>query len=108
MNVPLGLGSETLARWGKQDHMTGTHTTPGQPMNTLDSDKASQEEQNGPNFSSVAPSSEGLWVRKEIRTKRLTIVHGFRPESDIFVPDKKGCHQIGHLKRSRMEQTSVP
>ena len=29
-------------------------------------EKASQEEQNGTNFCFIAPSSEELWVRKEI------------------------------------------
>ena len=47
----------------------------------IPSERASQEEQNGANFSFVAPSSEELRVRKGIRLKRLTIVHGFRPES---------------------------
>ena len=28
-------------------------------------DRASQEEQNGANFSSIAPSSDELWVRKD-------------------------------------------
>ena len=42
-------------------------------------ERASQEEQNGTKFSSVAPPSEELRVCKEIRSKRLTIVHGFRP-----------------------------
>ena len=32
---------------------------------TMQSQRASQEEQNGVNFSSVAPSSEELWVRKK-------------------------------------------
>ena len=36
------------------------------------------------NFSSVAPSSEELLGRKEIRSKCLTIVHGFRPETENF------------------------
>ena len=31
----------------------------------------SSEEQNGPNFSSVAPSSEELWVRKEFGQNAL-------------------------------------
>ena len=44
-------------------------------------ERASQEEQNDPNFSSVAPSSEVLQCGKEIRSKRLTIVHGFWPQS---------------------------
>ena len=38
-------------------------------------ERASQEEQNGTNFSFVAPSSEELRVRKETRLKPWTIVH---------------------------------
>ena len=45
-------------------------------------ERDSQEEQNGTNVSFIAPSSEELWVRKEIWSKRLTIDHGFRPKTD--------------------------
>ena len=70
---------------------------------------ASQEEQNGTNFSSAAPSSEEQWVHKEILSKRLTIiVHGFRPETENFDSGKKGYHPKEHLKRSRMAQISAP
>ena len=34
--------------------------------NMVSLERACQEEQNGANFSSVAPSSEELWVLKEI------------------------------------------
>ena len=43
----------------------------------IPSERASQEQKNGANFSSIAPSSEELQVRKEIRSKHLIIVHGF-------------------------------
>ena len=66
----------------------------------IPSKRASQEELNGTNFSFVAPSSEELWLRKEIWSKRLTIVHGFWPESENFNFGKKGYHRKGHLKRS--------
>ena len=39
--------------------------------NTIPSERASQEEQNGENFSSVAPSSEELLVRKEFDQNAL-------------------------------------
>ena len=42
------------------------------------------------------------------RSKRLTIVHGFRPESENFDFGKNEYHRIGHLKRSRMVQFSAP
>ena len=48
-------------------------------------ERASQEEQNGTYFSFVAPSSECRKVTGKILSKRLTIVHGFRPETEIFV-----------------------
>ena len=43
---------------------------------------ATKAEQNGAKISSISPSSEELWVRKETRSKRLPIVHGFRPENE--------------------------
>ena len=72
----------------------------------MPSERASQGKQNGANFSSVAPSSEELWVRKEILSKRLTIVQGFRPKSEKFDFGKTAYHRKGHLKRSRMAQIS--
>ena len=36
----------------------------------ISSERASQEEQNGANFSFIAPSSEELWVRKEFDRNR--------------------------------------
>ena len=35
----------------------------------ISSERASQDEQNGANFSFVAPSNEELWMRKEIQSK---------------------------------------
>ena len=47
-------------------------------------ERASQEEQSGANFSSVAPSSEELCMYRRrgklARNALLYIVHGFRPE----------------------------
>ena len=48
----------------------------------IPSERASQEEQNGANFSSVATSSEELRVCKEFnQTALLYVVHGFRPKT---------------------------
>ena len=44
-------------------------------------------------FSFVSPSSEELLVWKEISSKRLTIVHGFQPESE------NDSNQKEHLNR---------
>ena len=71
----------------------------------MPSERVSQEEQNGANFSSVAPSSEELWVQREILSKRLTIVQGFRLKSDF---SDIAYHRKGLLKRSRMAQISAP
>ena len=38
-------------------------------------------------------------------SKCLTIVHGFRPESENFDYCKTQYHRKGNLKRSRMVQT---
>ena len=73
----------------------------------ISSERASQEEQNDANFSLVAPSSEELCMRKQIRSKRLTIVHGFRPETENLNFAKKGYHWKGHHMRSRMVQISA-
>ena len=43
----------------------------------------------------------GLW------SKRLTIVYGFRPESEKFDFDKTAYHQKGHVERSIMVQISA-
>ena len=53
----------------------------------MPSERALQEDQNGANFSFVALSDEELRVHKEIWSKRLTIVHGFRPESRFRLND---------------------
>ena len=39
-------------------------------QNIMPGNSTSQEEQNGANFSFVAPSSEELWVWKEIRVRQ--------------------------------------
>ena len=52
----------------------------------IPSERASQEEQNGANFSSIACSSAEYKDHKEcshFRSKPLTIVHGFCPKTDI-------------------------
>ena len=46
--------------------------------------------------------------KKEIRSKHLTIVHGFRPEMENFELDQTAYHLKGHEKRSRMVQISAP
>ena len=46
-------------------------------------------------------------VGEKFRSKRLTIVHGFRPESENFNFGQKGYHMKGHLKRNRMVQISA-
>ena len=51
----------------------------------VSSERASQEEQNGANFSLIAPSDEELRVCKDIWSKWLTIVHGFWPESTVLL-----------------------
>ena len=43
----------------------------------------------------------------QFRSKPLTIVHGFRPESENFDFDKKGCHQQEHLNMTLMAQISA-
>ena len=43
----------------------------------IPSERASEEEQNGANFSFTAPSGEDLLVWKEITSKPWTIVHAF-------------------------------
>ena len=63
----------------------------------MPSERGPQEEQNGANFSSVAPSSEELRVRIQIdRNAIIIIVHGFRPESQKFDSNKKSipCKSI--------------
>ena len=37
----------------------------GLQQNRISTERASQKEQNGTNFSFIAPSSEELWMRKE-------------------------------------------
>ena len=59
----------------------------------IPSERASQEEQNGTNFSFVAPSSEEL----------VMIVHGFRPEIErVNFGYIKSHLAKQHLKGSRM------
>ena len=70
-------------------------------------ERASQEEQNGTNFSLVAPSSEKLRVLKEFASKSWTIVHGFWTEFETIDFGKKGYCKEGHLKMSRMAQISA-
>ena len=57
-------------------------------------------------FSFVAPSSEELWVRKDIQSKPWTIiiVHGFQQEIENFDFGKKSNHAKAHLKARRMVQ----
>ena len=72
-------------------------------------DRASKEEQNGTNFSFVAPSSEELKEPQTMSSISVkTPVHGFRPESENFNFRKKGYHRKGHLKRSILAQISAP
>ena len=60
------------------------------------SERESQEEPNGANFSSVAPSSEELWcVKKFDQNHGLYIVHAFRPKSDNLTPAKKDTIRKG-------------
>ena len=73
----------------------------------MPSERASQEEQFGANFSFVAPSSEKLRVRKRNLSKRLIIVHGFQPKTENFDIGKKGYHRKGHPKRSNLAQISA-
>ena len=43
----------------------------------------------GDNFSFVAPSSEELWVCKELNFDQNALVHGFRPETKNVDSGKK-------------------
>ena len=53
-------------------------------QNMISTERASQEEQNGANFSSVAHSSEELLVSIEIKRNRLTIVDEFCSKMENF------------------------
>ena len=64
-------------------------------------ERACQEEQNGANLSSVAPSSEELWVLKE-KSWNTYVYYSLWPETDF---GKKGHHWKAHLKRNRMAKT---
>ena len=72
---------------------------------TLES--ASQEEQNGANFSFIAPSVleyiGGPQRMSSISIKTpYSIVHGFWPDSENFDFGKKAYHRKEHFKRNRM------
>ena len=54
----------------------------------ISAERVSEDKQNGTNFSFVAPSSEELWVWKEIRSKPWTIVHGLRPKTENLTSAK--------------------
>ena len=73
----------------------------------MPSERASQEERNGANFSFVAPSSEELLARKDFDQNALFIVHGFRPKTDVADFGKQGYHRKGHFKGNRMVQISA-
>ena len=72
----------------------------------MSTERGPPEEQNDANFSSVALSSEELWVCKEIdQNTLLRIVHGFRPNIDKFDFGKTGYHRKGYRKRNITEET---
>ena len=73
----------------------------------IPSERASQEGQNGANFSSIAPSSEELWGKQGHSCQQNALLY-FRPKTDGSESSKQWYHRKEHLKRSRMVQISAP